>query len=280
MIYAPKFPEQGLLTIKGALPFVLQPPKAGTLSALKRPKAVHRLDKATSGLLLVGKTLPSMDNLSRQFRERTVKKTYTAVINGLPLEDPEATISSQYAYQLGADVDTDSDDKWQLIDSPLDEKHAITVWRALRYVNSIKARDGILTLVELKPKTGRYHQLRRHMAWVCERAIVGDKEYDGNHEQAVKLRGRGLFLCSNHVTLEHPFYNTRAGREIWDTLGEADKVFEGGKLWLSEENDTVMVSASIELPVKFRSFLERSQAVYEKYATEETSSSFSSSEQQ
>ena len=42
-------------------------------------------------------------------------------------------------------------------------KSAVTVWRPLRYVKSLKANDGVLTLVELKPKTGRYHQLRRHM---------------------------------------------------------------------------------------------------------------------
>lgn len=96
---------------------------------------------------------------------------------------------------------------------------------------------------------------------------MGDKEYDGNHEGAVKLRGRGLFLTSNHVTLEHPFYNTRAGREVWNTLCESEKAFEGGKLWLSPEDDTVMVSASIELPQKFKSFLDRSEAVFQKYAT-------------
>ena len=168
VIYSPKNAGQGLMTVKAALPHALQPSKAGTLSALKRPKAVHRLDKPTSGLLLIGKTLPAMDNLSRQFRERVVKKTYTAVINGIPEEDPEAYISSRQAFELGVDVDPESDDTWQRIDSPLKDnnnefRHAVTVWRAVRYVNSTKARDGVLTLVELKPKTGRYHQLRRHM---------------------------------------------------------------------------------------------------------------------
>jgi hypothetical protein len=108
------------------------------------------------------------------------------------------------------------------------------------------------------------------MSWVCERTIVGDKEYDGNHEEAIKLRGRGLFLCSNRVTLEHPFYNTRAGRQIWSQMEEVDKVFDGGRLWFSEEDDKVMVSASIELPAKFNSVLDRSEALYEKYASDET----------
>ena len=85
----------------------------------------------------------------------------------------------------------------------------------------------------------------------------------------MKLRGRGLFLCSNRVTLEHPFYNTRAGREVWANLPEADKVFEESQFWYSPDTDKVMVSASIELPQKYRSFLDRSEAVYQKYAVAE-----------
>jgi len=103
-------------------------------------------------------------------------------------------------------------------------------------------------------------------AWNCERALIGDKGYDGGHVDAIKLRGRGLFLCSNRVTLQHPFYNTMAGREVWNTLEEHEKQFDGGKLWLCQESDTVMLSASIELPQKFQSFLDRSEKVFEKYA--------------
>lgn len=159
VVYSPKNAGQGLMTVKAALPHVLEPSKAGTLSALKRPKAVHRLDKPTTGLLVVGKTLSAMDNLSKQFQERVVKKTYTAVINGIPEEDPEAYISSEQAFNLGMDVDPDSEHKWQLIDSPLKDnknemRHAVTAWRVIRYAKSLKARDGVLTLVELKPKTG------------------------------------------------------------------------------------------------------------------------------
>ena len=52
---------------------------------------------------------------------------------------------------------------WNTIDCDIDGKSAITEWRALRAVKSLHGKDGQLTLVELKPKTGRYHQLRRHM---------------------------------------------------------------------------------------------------------------------
>jgi hypothetical protein len=102
-------------------------------------------------------------------------------------------------------------------------------------------------------------------AWVCERPLVGDKDYDGAHPEAVKLRGRGLFLCSTAVMLEHPFYNTRPGREIWKSLDDSAKNFDGCKLWMDQENDKVMVRASVELPKKFDTFLQRCETVYNKY---------------
>jgi 23S rRNA-/tRNA-specific pseudouridylate synthase len=104
-----------------------------------------------------------MVHLSHQFRDRKVKKTYVAVVNGIPDEPQETSISSLEAYAMGVDVDPSSKDQWQLIDYPLDEKSAVTIWRSLKYAKSLKAKQNYCTLVELKPKTGRYHQLRRHM---------------------------------------------------------------------------------------------------------------------
>ena len=154
------------MTVRAALPYALRPPKRGTLAIIRRPVSVHRLDKPTSGILLVAKTKPAMVDLTKQFVERRIKKTYTAIVNGIPREPKERSISTKEALELGVDVEGSlgSDDKkWQLIDFPLDEKSAITVWRPIDYGKSLKAKDGTLTLVELKPKTGRYHQLRRHM---------------------------------------------------------------------------------------------------------------------
>lgn len=111
-----------------------------------------------------------MVDLSRQFVERKVKKTYTAIVNGIPDEPIESRITGTEARAMGVDIplyeETNSvsqTDNWQLIDVPLDGKSAVTVWRAVQYAKSLKADQGILTMVELKPKTGRFHQLRRHM---------------------------------------------------------------------------------------------------------------------
>ena len=122
---------------------------------------------------------------------------------------------------------------------------------AIKYSNCIQANDNVLTTVELKPKTGRNHQLRRHLSLVCECPIVGDNKYDGGGA-ARGLRGEGLFLCSNKVTLEHPFFNDTKedGKTILQRLPEKDQ--EG--FWLSPEGK-VMVTASIELPDKFNSFI-------------------------
>lgn len=276
VVYAQRKGGHGIMTVRAALPFCVQPPQLGTYSVLRRPQPVHRLDKPTSGLLLVAKTKPAMVHLSHQFRDRRVKKTYVAVVNGIPPEPVETAISAKEASQLGVDVVAAEDEElaavetttksgsWQIIDHALDEKSAITIWRTLRYAQSLKANDNHLTLVELKPKTGRYHQLRRHMAWVCERPIIGDKDYDGGGD-AMSFRDRGLFLCSNRVTLEHPYYNDSMDREQRESffhklISEDDKE----NLWLCEDDGKIMVTASIPIPDKFESFLGHEDDRYHK----------------
>ena len=71
----------------------------------------------------------------------------------------------------------------------------------------------------------------------------------------MNLRGRGLFLCSNKVCLDHPHYNTEIGRKEWDSLPHEDK-WAGGRIRLSEDGTTVQVHLEISLPSKFESFLE------------------------
>lgn len=265
--YSQKNQGHGTMTIRAALPFALKPPKRGTLAIIRRPASVHRLDKPTSGLLLVAKTKPAMVDLTKQFVERRIKKTYTAILNGIPSEPIETSISNDDALKLGVDADrNDPDCKWQLIDHVLDEKSAVTVWRPVDYVKSLKANNGVLTLVEMKPKTGRYHQLRRHMSWVKECPIIGDNTYDGGGD-AMSLRGRGLFLCSNKVSLDHPYFNTAEGRAEWDALPE-NKKWANGTLALSEDSTTVEVHESIDLPNKFQSFLASESKRQEKLGDE------------
>ena len=283
--------SSGWLSIRAALPFVLDPPARGTYAVLRRPASVHRLDKPTSGLLCIVKTKPAMVHMSKQFHDRVVQKTYTAIVNGIPEENSNAWITSQEAvlkYGVDTNGDTDPEDTpWQLIDSPLDNQHAVTLWRVRQYVPSLRARDGTITLVECQPQTGRYHQLRRHMAWVANRALVGDAEYDGNHPSAIALRGNGLFLCATGITHEHPYYNTLDGRLEWNRChptkvheeedspednpnhhhhnNNTNKNSNRTVLWYNAHTDKVMVSAAIEAPTKFRSLLQREGERYQKF---------------
>lgn len=262
VVYSHRKGGFGANTLRSVLPYALKPPKRGTVAIIRRPAPCHRLDRPTSGLLLVAKTKPAMVDITRQFVERNVKKTYTAILNGIPNEPIESSIPAEDARKLGVDIDNDDHSSltndgraqpWQLIDHPLNGKSAVTVWRPLKYFNSLDANDQTLTLVEMKPKTGRYHQLRQHMALVRECPLVGDKTYDGGGD-AMKLRGRGLFLCSNKVKLSHPYYNTEAGRKEWESLPQEEK-WSNGQIKLSDDGSSVEVHASIDLPDKFDSFI-------------------------
>ncbi|KAL3823187.1 hypothetical protein ACHAXA_010071 [Cyclostephanos tholiformis] len=218
---------------------------------LKRPHPVHRLDRPTSGLMVIAKTKAAAAHLAREFEYRRARKTYRAIVNGVPM-----TSSGE---------DGGSYSEWNTIDHDLDGKSAITEWRIIRKVRSLRGKDGQLSLLELRPKTGRYHQLRRHMAWVCKSPIIGDTTYDDADDSALRFRERGLFLCSNEVELEHPYYNTPSGRKIW--LGMDRRVQGHGDAILREDEDTgiVTIRARIDLPEKFQSFLDRENSRANKF---------------
>ena len=245
---------QGRDTLLSALPCFLKPASNNTNIdddvPLRRPQPVHRLDRPTSGCLVVAKRKKSLTHLAQQFEFRRVKKTYMAIVNGVP--EVNKTESG-----------------WNTIDYELDGKTAITKWRVIKTVKSLHGKGGQLTLVELKPLSGRYHQLRRHMSWVLKCPIVGDSTYDDDDDSARRLRKRGLFLCSNELVVEHPYYNTPAGYKQWMNMSQSEKSSYGDDAELYEDDDTgmVMVKASISLPEKFSSFLEREDMRANKFMT-------------
>ena len=268
----------GQMCVRAAAPYVLEPPAFGTRGVIRRPSPVHRLDKPTSGLLLIAKTKPAMVDLTRQLKHRVVKKTYTAIVNGLPKELDERAITSKEAHDIGVDVgyfdDKESGDDvtWQHISKSLVNKNkqtqeAVTVWRPLKTVECPKAKDGHLTLVLLKPKSGRYHQLRKHMAMSCDRPLVGDKTYSGNIEMKHQFLNDGLYLCSNAVSLEHPYYNTDAGRLEWEAFDETDpRKYANGMIRLSDEEcddgqKKVLVHVELDLPERFQQLLDNAPSL-------------------
>ncbi|MCP4437667.1 MAG: RluA family pseudouridine synthase [Aureispira sp.] len=158
-------------TIENALPFNLKPSQE--LDALTNPRVVHRLDSATSGLLLVAKTRSAHMHLGQQFEQHSIQKIYKAVTVGHPTEKGE-------------------------IKTSVDQKQALTNYKTLEKVDS--KFHGALALLELYPKTGRTHQLRIHLASL-DCPILGDQLYG---EEGKILKGKGLFLCAVGLRFEHP----------------------------------------------------------------------------
>lgn len=124
---------------------------ATTKTVLEFPSLVHRLDAPTSGLLVVAKTLEAARDLSRQFAERRVCKTYTALL-------VQPTSQQKGMGKSGT------------IHAPVEGKPAVTRWKHVRTIPSTKGH--LLQLVQFFPQTGRKHQLRQHAVSFCLFVVV------------------------------------------------------------------------------------------------------------
>ncbi len=158
----------------------------GSLSGIGgeiRPGIVHRLDKDTSGLLIVAKNDLAHINMSNQIKDRQVKKIYIALVKG-NINENEATINMP----IGRST---KDRKKMAVRK--DGKEAITHFKVLkRYKN--------YTLLEVKIDTGRTHQIRVHMAEIGH-PVVGDMVYSkGKNEFGVE----GQMLHSKSLDFKHP----------------------------------------------------------------------------
>jgi 23S rRNA pseudouridine1911/1915/1917 synthase len=124
-----------------------------------RPGVVHRLDKDTSGVMLVAKNQAAQVNLSRQFKSHSVTKAYLALVKG-KLE-PESGI-------IEADIGRDPRNRKKMA-VVAQGREARTEYRVIKYI-------GGYTLLEVMPETGRTHQIRVHLAAIGF-PVVGDKVY-------------------------------------------------------------------------------------------------------
>ena len=167
-------------TLEAALPAVLAAP-AGRADVLCAPTAVHRLDCRVAGCLVVAKASGAAAFLSEEFRERRVAKLYRGLCVGRPGDLAE-----------GEAMD---------VTSPIDGRAASTRLRVRRSVPHVQA--GALTLVDLEPRTGRRHQLRRHCL-ALGAPLLGDDLYATPAATAAVKSRAGLFLQSVEVKLRHP----------------------------------------------------------------------------
>lgn len=161
---------------------------------------VHRLDKETSGLLVVAKNQRAAQNLANQFQAKTAHKEYLALLNGDV--NPKHGVIDNYML------------KGQVFDSPnrLNEGAGPRPQRAITEYSVLGSAAGHLSWVQFSPKTGRTHQLRLHSAFSLRAPIVGDGLYGGrqvaNGPLAVMLETNNLFLFAYKLTFQHP----RTGR--------------------------------------------------------------------
>lgn len=130
-----------------------------------RPGLVHRLDKDTSGIMVVAKTEFAIAFLAKQFFERTNDRRYVALVWG-DFDEDEGTITGNIGRALKdrriMEVFPDGDFG----------RHAVTHWKVLE-------RFGYVTLIECKLETGRTHQIRAHMRWMGH-PLFNDASYGGN----------------------------------------------------------------------------------------------------
>jgi 23S rRNA pseudouridine1911/1915/1917 synthase len=156
-----------------------------------RPGIVHRLDKMTSGLILVAKNNAAHRSLAEQFKARSVHKQYQALVHG--------RLERNFG-EIRASVGRDPVRRIRMKAGGIGAREAVTAYRVLRYFPHF-------TLAEAEPRTGRTHQIRVHFASIGH-PVVGDTLYGAPGK--IRLRGREWptlnrnFLHAAHVELVHP----------------------------------------------------------------------------
>lgn len=132
----------------------------------RKPRLVHRLDRETSGLVLIAKTKASAAHFSNQFAERLVEKTYYAIVAGIPSPNMgiiDVPLKRGRVNNIDIAIIAKANDK--------DAQNAITDWEIIESFEKC-------ALLKLSPKTGRMHQLRAHLSHIGH-PILGDTKYGG-----------------------------------------------------------------------------------------------------
>lgn len=181
--------SSGLLSVPGRLPEHQDCLQNRVQRVLPTATVVHRLDMATSGIMIMALNKPAHVSISRQFEQRKTKKSYIARVYG-QVKDQAGSVD------LPLICDWPNRPK-QKVDHE-NGKQSLTHYQVLSYNDLISGEES--SLVELTPVTGRSHQLRVHML-ALGHPILGDRLYA--HKQALAASSR-LTLHARNLSLAHP----------------------------------------------------------------------------
>ena len=168
-----------------------------TFEAESRPKLVHRLDKDTSGALLVARSARAAAHFAKAFSSRTARKVYWAIIVGIP-DVSDGWIDLPIGKQPGTGGEK----------MHVDEKEGSAARTRYRVIDRVGNRAA---WVELQPHTGRTHQLRVHMAAIGH-PIVGDGKYGGKEAFLTGTISRKMHLHARRIRVDHPDANFPGGQ--------------------------------------------------------------------
>lgn len=166
-----------------------------------RPGIVHRLDKDTSGLMVVAKTDKAHRKLAQQFSRRQTQKTYIALVHGW-MSQPGGTIT--------APISRDIVRRTRMTTRRSQGREAVTHWKTLRQIDG---PYGKLSLLEVRIETGRTHQIRVHLSSLGH-PVVGDALYGAPRElQALQTKAKSAalgrnFLHAAAIQFKHPVTDT------------------------------------------------------------------------
>ena len=162
-----------------------------SINGIIRPGIVHRIDKDTSGLLVIAKNDRAHEALASQFAEHSVTRRYIAVVHGVITENEGV---------INAPIGRDKNDRKAFCVTDQNAKHAVTHYSVLK-------RLGDITVLRLRLETGRTHQIRVHMKYIGH-PVVGDRIY--GRDSALDRKYDGQLLHAAVLGFAHP----ADGREV------------------------------------------------------------------
>jgi len=177
-----------LLNYKGFLTEFNEPRATRDERRIMRPGIVHRLDKDTSGVILVAKTGVALRKLSGQLKNRAITKKYIAVAKGIINLDEGI---------IDLPVNHDKKNRMKMVVDRYDGKEAVTHYKVIS-----RNKEKNFTVLEVIPKTGRTHQIRVHFSHIGH-PILGDALYNGPVVQGLSRQA----LHAKSISFMHPSKN-------------------------------------------------------------------------